>query len=390
LAHRSKLLKKKLIYIDQLVGPTSVDVINALTQHYEVHLYQGGIIKTYAELSPEVVLYKKPAYSKNSMSSRVLAWCSFYLFTLPAVVFTKKPEMFLVSNPPLNFFVGYLFNRIFGTKFSLLLFDIYPDIIVQSGYLKRTSFITSIWTKMNALAFPRAHRIFTLSENLSREVQKYEPSVKNIRVIPNWVDSNEIKPVPRSSNQFISRMNLHDHFVVMYSGNMGKTHDIETIVMAAQHLRDEQRIKFVLIGDGEKKPMLEAMVRDYSLPNVVMLPFQAPNDFRHSIASADIGFVTLSEGFENYSVPSKTYYLMAAGCILFAIGSKNSEMETLIRKYECGMRFDPGDSKSVADGILKVFNDRQLSENLSKHARLASANFTISNATLIAHETSTK
>ncbi|HZY79660.1 MAG TPA: glycosyltransferase family 4 protein [Cyclobacteriaceae bacterium] len=380
--------KRRLIYIDQLVGPTSLDIINALTRHYTVHLYYGGIIKTYAELSSEVVLFKRPAYSKKSMPSRVISWLSFYALTLPPLLFKRKPEVFLVSNPPLNFYVGHWFRKLFGSKFTLLLFDIYPDIIVQSGYMSRNGMIARIWSAWNRAAFPKAHRIFTLSESLAAEVGKYEPSIGNLRVVPNWVDSNLIKPIPRESNQFILRYSLQDYFIVMYSGNMGKTHDIETIVEAANLLRDYSRIRFILIGDGEKRPKLEQMVASYGLDNLMMLPFQSPEQFRHSIASPDIGFVTLAEGFENFSVPSKTYYLMAAGCILFAIGSKESEMELLIKKYECGYRFDPSDHKSVAAGILNVYKNIELREKLHKNSRQASSNFTVQNAIRIADETS--
>jgi glycosyltransferase involved in cell wall biosynthesis len=321
------------------------------------------------------------------MTSRVISWLSFYFFTIPAVLFVRKREVFLVSNPPLNFFFGYVLNRIFGTRFTLLLFDIYPDIIIQSGYLSRTGIIAKIWTRLNKVAFPRAHRIFTLSENLAKEVHKYEPSINNVRVVPNWVDSNEIKPIERTRNEFIKRFDLSEKFVVMYSGNMGKTHDIETIVSAASLLKDQDNIKFFLIGDGEKRTKLEEMVSRSSLSNVTMLPFQDPDQFKHSIASADIGFVTLSQGFENYSVPSKTYYLMAAGCILFAIGSKDSEMELLINKYECGYRFDSGNAAAVAAGILEVYNNTVLKEKISKSARQAASNFTVENAQLVADET---
>lgn len=380
-------MKKKLLYIDQLVGPTSLDIINALTKHYTVHLYTGGIIKTYAELSPEVVLHKRPAYSKKSMARRVISWLSYYALTIPSILFQRKPEVFLVSNPPLNFYLGYFLNRFFKTRFSLLLFDIYPDIIIQSGYLKRESVVSRIWTSLNRRAFPKAHRIFTLSENLAKEVQKYEPTISNIMVVPNWVDSNEIKPIDRNSNEFIQRHGLANTFVVMYSGNMGKTHDIETIVEAAKYLVDQPGLKFYLIGDGEKRSKLADMVSNMRLSNVTMLPFQDSQQFRHSIASADIGFVTLSSGFENYSVPSKTYYLMAAGCILFAIGTKGSEMELLINRYQCGLRFDPGDSKAVAESILKVYNDAALKDKLRQNSRNAAFNFTMDNAIIIADAT---
>lgn len=383
-------MKPRLLYIDQLVGPTSLDIINALTRHYQVVLYSGFIIETYAKLSPEVKWIKRPRYSKVSMRARIVSWLKFYFRTLPSVLFAPKKEVFLVSNPPLNFFVGYCFAKVFRTRFTLLLFDIYPDIIVQSGYVGHRHPIARVWAALNKRAFPKAHRIFTLSENLAKEVAKYEPTIDNIRIIPNWVDNEKIKPIPKHDNAFIQKHGWGDKFIVMYSGNMGKTHDLETIVEAAKLLKDRSEIQFVFIGDGEKKPMLEKMVADYSLSNVTLLPFQPADMFKYSIACADIGFVTLADGFENYSVPSKTYYLLAAGCILFAIASKGSEMEWLINRYQCGRRFDSGTAPAVAKGILELIDYVSLRQETSRHSREASSHFTMKNAIQIADETAAR
>ncbi len=382
-------MKRKLIYIDQLVGPTSLDIINALTKYYEVHLYYGSIIKTYADLNHSVVLHKRLPYSKKSFMFRFLSWFTFYFTTLPFVLLKRKKEFFFVSNPPLNFYIGYLFHRLFAIKFSLLLWDIYPDIIIQSNYVSKDSFIARKWSKWNTTTFPKAHRIFTVSEKLSTEIKKYENGqVSHVVVVPNWVNADEIRPVPRESNAFINSHKLHDDFIVMYSGNMGKTHDLETIVETARLLMDHPLIRFVLIGDGEKKPKLVKTVMEEKIHNVTILPFQDPEMFKSSIASAHIGFVTLAEGFENYSVPSKTYYLMAAGCIIFAIANKGCELELIVDKYHCGYRFNPGSALAIAEKILALYNDRLLQQNMSANARKAAGNFTPDNAKIIAHEVS--
>lgn len=380
--------KKRLIYIDQLVGPTSLDIINALSKYYEVHLYYGGIIITYAALDPAVKCFKRFPYSKKSFLKRICSWFAFYITTLPFVLFKRnKDSLFLVSNPPLNFLVGYVFNRLAGTKFNLLLWDIYPDIIIQSNYVSKTSVVARLWARLNTIAFPKAHRIFTVSENLSREISKYSNgSMNNVKIVPNWVDIEEIKPIPKDQNPFIRQHQLENTFIVMYSGNMGKTHDIETIIETARLLRDHPGIQFLLIGDGEKKPKLVKTVAEENMTNIKILPFQDPEMFKYSIACANIGFVTLSEGFENYSVPSKTYYLMAAGCIIFAIANKESEMEVIVNKFDCGYRFNPGSAADIAAKVLVLYSNHELQNTMSYNARLAAGNFTMENANIIANE----
>lgn len=381
-------MKKKLIYIDQLVGPTSLDIINALTRYYDVHLYYGGIIITYATLNPAVKCFRRIPYSKKTFFRRIFSWFVFYLTTLPFVLLERNKEaLFLVSNPPLNFLAGYFIHRIAGTKFNLLLWDIYPDIIVQSGYVSKASTAVRWWKKSNEMIFPKAHRIFTVSENLSFEIRKYTSgNASRIKVVPNWVNIEKIKPIPKSENPFIQLHHLKDKFIVMYSGNMGKTHDLETIIETARLLIDFPQVQFLLIGDGEKKPKIKKAVEDGNLRNVKILPFQDPEMFKCSIASANIGLVTLSEGFENYSVPSKTYYLMAAGCIVFAIARIESEMEIIVNRYECGFRFDPGNAQAIAAKIVALYTDTAMQQKISLQSRKAAGNFTIDNANIIAYE----
>lgn len=379
--------KKKLFYIDQLVGPTSLDIINALNNYYEVHLYTGGIIKTYAELDPSVIVHNRIAYNKKNNFTRIATWCFYYLTTIPVIFFRRKNEFFLVSNPPLNFFIGYVFWKMFSIRFSLLLFDIYPDILIQSGHLSPDSYLARKWIALNKLSFTHAHRIFTISENLAKEVSKYLPNDKsNLKVVPNWVDSEEIKPVPKDDNPFLHQLGIQDKLIVMYSGNMGQTHDLETIVEAARLLADQPDIQFLMIGDGTKKPKIIRMIDELKLTNVQVLPFQEPEIFRYSIACADVGFVTLSDGFEAYSVPSKTYYLMAAGCVVFAIANEKSELNSLLTKYNFGLRFDPGSAQVVAREILNIFRNRELLLRLKTNAREAAAHFTHENAKTIARE----
>jgi glycosyltransferase involved in cell wall biosynthesis len=380
---------KKLIYVDQLVGPTSLDIINALSNHTEVHLYAGGIIETYTALDKRVVLHRRTPYSKMTFTRRLFSWIAYYFTTVPAIAVRKKDIVFLVSNPPLNFLMGFVLSRIFRIRYHLLLWDIYPDIIVQSKYVSADSVIVKAWSYLNRACLKSATRIFTISENLATEIRKYLPAGSdNIRMVPNWVNSDEIKPIPKEKNIFIQSQKLEDKFIVMYSGNMGQTHDLETIVEAARHLSPHPEIQFVLIGDGAKRARIVKMVEEWKLQNVRVLPFQEPDMFKFSIASADVGFVTTTDGFEAYSVPSKTYYLMAVGCIVVAIANEKSELHNLIKQYEFGYRFDPGSASVVAANVLKIYQDRHLLMRLRENARRAAGHFTIENANVIAREVS--
>ncbi|MBK7182046.1 MAG: glycosyltransferase [Bacteroidetes bacterium] len=136
------------------------------------------------------------------------------------------------------------------------------------------------------------------------------------------------------------------------------THDIESIVYTANLLKSNTAIQFVIIGDGAKKAKIEAYVKSEQLSNVLLLPYQNKETLPFSLTAADIGIVTLSQGAETISVPSKTYYTLAAGSAIFALAAEASELGFLVNKYNCGRVFDNSPPEKIAEFILHLFEHR--------------------------------
>ena len=377
--------KRKLIYIDHVVGPISVDLVNLLSHHLDVTLYHGESIFTYNKYSPNLVRRKKNAYNKRSLLTRSFSWVLFYLRTLPELIIKKKKfDLFLVSNPPLNPIVGYVFNKLFKIDYYLWIFDIYPDIIVRSGIVSKKNPLVRLWTYLNVKSLNKAKHIFTISDSMLREVQKYlKDDFVDISVVHNWADSDFIKPIIKTENIFIKNNSLEEKFIVMYSGNLGKTHDLNTILETANLLREYAGIAFIIIGEGDQKNDIVERSKKMQLNNVMHFSFQEPEMFLHSIACADIGFVTLGEGFELYSVPSKTYYLLASATPIIAIANMESELSQIIVNYECGFRYNSGEAKAIASKILELYSTDGDLQILKNNALKASENFTIENANII-------
>ena len=78
-----------------------------------------------------------------------------------------------------------------------------------------------------------------------------------VQVITNWSDIEAVKPLPREDNALLRELGLTTKFVVQYSGNIGRTHGIETIIEAARRLRGQQDICFLFIGWGAKERWLK-------------------------------------------------------------------------------------------------------------------------------------
>jgi glycosyltransferase involved in cell wall biosynthesis len=168
--------------------------------------------------------------------------------------------------------------------------------------------------------------------------------------------------------------------VVLYAGNMGHTHDLESVVMAAAILKGHSGIQFIFIGNGGKRNKIENISRQHDLKNVLFLPFQDSVNFPLAMSAADIGIVTLGAGAEGLSVPSKTYVNMAAGVCLLAIGAGTSELSSLVKHYDMGVVVEPDHPGQVADQILYLYEHQHELERMKRNARQASFDFTQENA----------
>jgi glycosyltransferase involved in cell wall biosynthesis len=372
----------KYIYIVQVTRQLSIDILNNFAKEgKEIHLITGIVESNYEQLDPSIKVTRLIKHNTSSGFKRLFAWGIFTFISFFLVLFSnKKNELILVTTPPFIIFLGLFFKKIRKQKYHLIIWDLYPDVLTNLGVMKESSFIIKIWRKLNVSCFGKADTLFTLGQHLSSAIKKYTD--KDPVIIPNWTNSDFLKPVARQENPFAVKYKLTDKLVVMYSGNLGMTHDIESIVNTAALLKENTNIHFVIIGEGAKKTKIIKMVEEKKLENVLILPYQDKETLPYSLGCADIGVVTLSQGAENISVPSKTYYMLAAGSAILALSSKESELGILIENYQCGRVFDNADAKDIGEFILGLYENSGELNRYKVNSRTASLNFTPKNAEL--------
>jgi glycosyltransferase involved in cell wall biosynthesis len=164
---------------------------------------------------------------------------------------------------------------------------------------------------------------------------------EGIKVIPLWADCNEIQPSPRDSNRLIAELSLKNKLVVLYAGNMGYPHDIETLAAAIEIMEVDPSMHFVFIGSGPKQKLLDQMVARGSR-NVTILPPRPRSEQNEFLNACDVAILSLVPGMEGLAVPSRTYNLMAAGKPIIALVSEHSEVARIIREEEIGWVVEPG------------------------------------------------
>ncbi len=275
--------------------------------------------------------------------------------------------MLLVSEPPYLQTVGWLIKMLLGTPYVCLVYDLYPDVAVALGVVSRQSWVTRLWHWVNRQVWQQAEAVIVPCPTMKDRIVARVPAIADkITVIHNWTDPNWIRPLAKTENEFAQTHDLVKPFTVLYSGNMGRCHDMETILQAAWELRAEP-VKFVLIGAGPKQAACQQRAADLGLQNCVFLPYQDKQRLPESLTACDLSLVSIEEGMEGLVAPSKLYSALAAGRPVAAICEPHSYLRPLIAQANCGAAFNNGDRKGLASFI------RYLSRNPEVAAALGTA-----------------
>jgi glycosyltransferase involved in cell wall biosynthesis len=303
---------------------------------------------------------KGPSYERRDTRRRLATWGAFVaaagvrLARLPG-----RPFVLVMTNPPLLPHLAWALGRLRGLPYGLLVWDIYPEHLVEMGWVGPRHPVVAAWRALNRLALRRAEVVITLSdamaETLRGQLGGGRAAGRALEVIPSWADADAIGPLGKGENPFAWAHGQVGRVTVMYSGNMGATHGLESLVEAARALRDDDRVRFLLVGDGNGRAAVAERVARHGLENVRLLPYQPWDVLPRSLAVADIAVVAQAPGTEHLSLPSKTYTSLAAGSARLALTSGGSDLARLVHSEEVGVvcaRDDPAAVAAALRGLL--------------------------------------
>lgn len=367
---------KKTVLVNQSSGFLVVDDLNAYCTKYDrVSILCGKLCAGERPVNPKVKKDKICRYDRSSGLKRIATWTlgSIQVF-FKLLLKYRGWEVVYYTNPPMACFSALLLKN----RFRIVEYDIYPDALNTIG-IGESSIIYKLWGWMKKRLYRKADRVYTLSEGMKDILTKYGPAEK-IKVVPLWSASDDFKPVPKDENIFVKENHLEGKFVVLYSGNIGYTHSVECVVEVAKHMKEDKDVVFLIIGDGKKKAELVSDVKDSGLENVRFMPFQDFSILPFSLASADLGVITLDENVSKVSVPSKTFNLLAVGCPLLAISNNDTEMYRLISKYHNGRCIAKTKIDEIVVYILELKENAELKQQYGHNSVVASKDFTYRNA----------
>ena len=299
-------------------------------------------------------------FGRSNLIGRAIDYLSFYPSAFFALLrITHRNDVIIAkTDPPLISVVAWAIAKIKGAKLVNWLQDVFPEVAEALGVLTWSPLVRSIRWLRN-ISLRGAIMNVVLGERMREYVCEQDIECSKIRVIANWADGNDIKPVLKVDNSLRHEWSLTDKFVVGYSGNMGRAHDFGTLIEAMKRLRNVKNIVFLFIGGGAGKAAIEAAVKQFDLDNCVFKPYQPRNRLGESLSVPDVHFVSLNPDLEGLIVPSKIYGIIAAGRPSIFVGDLEGEIALMLSKYDCGKSFGIGHDKELAEYIRELAVDEK-------------------------------
>jgi colanic acid biosynthesis glycosyl transferase WcaI len=306
---------------------------------------------------------------KRTLVHRALDYGSFYVGAGRALRRLSGQDVIIaLTTPPLIAAVALPARRR-GTKVVSWVQDLYPEVAVAFGALPEWALTTRTMASVSRRILAGSDRVVVLGEAMKEKAVLAGAAEGRVAVIPNWVDGDVVRPVPHESNPLRAGMAREARFVVLYSGNMGRAHDVTTIVGAARRLADRPEIVFVFQGEGDKRVELELGTR--GLPNVRFEPYQSRERLAESLSSADAHLVTLSPSVLGLLEPSKLYGVMAAGRPTLYVGPAGSEVARTVTAERMGTCLANGDVEGLVAAITRLAAAPTLAREEGARAREA-------------------
>lgn len=307
------------------------------------------------------------AFGRYSRLGRSIDYMTFYLRAAARLVLGPRPEVVVaLTTPPFIALAAVIAGKL--RRFSVVFWsmDVYPDVAVALGALRRDSFLAAALCRMARVLHRSADAVVVLGETMANRLR--DDGAMRVVVIHNWADLR-LEAALTGEAGFRQHRGAEpgcDEFVVMYSGNIGMAHEFETVLEAAQ-LFSEGR--FLFVGAGPRRDQVERRARKLELSNIEFRSYVPREQLAESLTSADVHLVTLRESMPGLLVPSKIYGILAAGKPTLYIGPAQGEIHDIITSGHCGVSIRIGDVAGAVGALRRYRDDPRLRERHGRAAR---------------------
>ncbi len=326
-----------------------------------------------------IVRVRQTGFGKKHLIGRLFDFASFYVTAGWQLIDGPRPDVILaLTSPPMISTLAGLARQFLSkpdgspVRFVYHVMDLYPDAAIAPGVIGAGSLPARLFARLTERTLRLADAVIVLGRDMRDRVLKNYPrgaSADRIHVVQPWAESEMLSPLEKTANPLAVELRLVDSFNVVYSGNLGIAHDLETMVRGIEQTRDDQSIKWIFIGGGKRFDQLKSLAKEQNWPNIMFLPFQDREKLNFSLNLADVHLISQQPSFTGVVVPSKLFGVLAVGKPSLMIGPAEAEVSRIIDENRVGFVVENGQAARLVDRIHQLQQDANLRDEMGRRAR---------------------
>ncbi|MFZ3132925.1 MAG: glycosyltransferase family 4 protein [Desulfosporosinus sp.] len=319
----------------------------------QVSDYKMGIASDHIEYRE----YKRRKCNKKNFVWRFVFdfWTNF---RMAISILTTRGIDVLFEDVSYSSIVPVVLAKIKGIRVASMVQDVWPDNAVESKLIGGTGMIYTFFNWLQNLVYKKSDKIIVISDDIKEFIASKGIDRAKIDVIYNWGYSDQTVEIEWDKNIFVQQQCLNqDTFYAVYAGNIGKMQNVQVVVEAAKHLKNDADIHFLIIGDGVEKEIIQRQVDKGNLRNIDILPMQPPKLATSIYSMAGVNIIPLVRDGINTALPSKTGICLSCGRPIIACVGVNTQFSKIIKTYGAGETVESEDSLQLAQAIIKVKNN---------------------------------
>ncbi len=347
----SATAKMAALVAETLVERHRVTVVAGRPSYDPDEFYSWSLLRKSIRNGVTVERVGSTAFPRHDMRKRVSNYLSYLALALPRAAALHPDVILAMTDPPVAGIAGAFLARLTRRPFVYNIRDLYPEMAVGGDIVNRSSW-TDRWERLHRRALRQAARVIVLGDDMRDRIVAKGIEPDRVRIVRDGAAAIS-SPAPGHDDPVVQQIRCGFPFVVLHAGNLGFYGAWETLLKAADILRNEN-VGFVFIGEGANRATLQAQAA--ALPNVRFLPFRPSSEIPHVMAAGDLHVVTVRRGLEGVVVPSKLYSILAAGRPVLAVAPATADAVRIIHGSGCGVFADPDDPQATAAAILALRN----------------------------------
>jgi len=314
-----------------------------------------------------IKVFHIPLKKHKSTLLRILSFIYWHKISFIVGLFLKRPDVILTPSPPLTSgLLAILLAKLKGAKTIYNVQEIYPDLLINLGYLKNT-FLINFLKRLERFVYNSSNAVTTIDKQFYDSIKPRVKQESSLHIIPNFVDTDLY--VTESSTKLPAEFLSEPGFTnMLYAGNIGLAQEWDLVLNLAKEIRDES-ITIWIIGEGVKKEYLKSQIEKQDLSNIKLLPYQDRKYMPAINLFADFHFIAMDKIMEHDGFPSKVYSIMASGRPMVIVSSENTPITSFLNETDTSLFVTDHSLSGFKNAVLKLARDKELRISMGSKGR---------------------